>query len=1197
MTKGSPGRFGAKVLHSMEETHLKPHPRSQSFEDGKKDVGLNRIVRDYIPDDRNINVCDYGCGRGVFLGALSNHPEKRIGKYLAVDLDPEAIKETKVRLKDNRQILTDSHVSSPENLDMKRYGGQFEVLLMHHVLHEVDPHKVLDEVFKLLKPDGKILIGDFVFFPWYEPDHVFWDCDSVKRLFDPEIFEVDSVTYTEKSPKREYECFFAEASLKRGASYPDIYDLLPRIKKIYQDMLGHCRNQIDAMGGPFPKDVPYEVRVYCDMEAHIKRRLEELENIPEMKTVVAVNFLIEKLKGKYYRWEDKYIEQEGKSADRSLLPPHEFLEITQLERLVEKRHLTKEAGKRKREEFGKEEDERAERQEFRKLDSSPLLEIIRKPMNRRLVLLGDPGMGKTTLLEFLCQYHAKNFKTLKTIPVYVALKYCTSKNNWLSSQIELFLNGLNIQEVTRAYHVLLLLDGYNEVGRGNLAFLDSEINDLLRTADLFSIIITSRKGTYPEFDGFNTCEIEPLDDTRIKRYFTDIFGHGRSDRVLRDLVENGLIGLARVPLFLGFICEFSERSGENIFPNTKGRLLERMIEIRYMRKPEEKLSKYKAPMDLMMGLLSEFCYNLVRENSGIGFEREELNGFIASRKEWIRKNFGMFNTYDIVNEIKEHGIVEDHFMMLSFWHQAIFEYFAARHLKRILERQAKDEKVLLNTFINHFRYKKWDEILSMVFDLLDKPLQQNLLKRFLVRHKRQGFDRISLLIDISKVVRISQPCVELLKHREPSVRSSAALALSEIKSSEVVNPLIDSLRDEDPSVRQNAAFALGEIKSPEAVKPLIQLLKDKVFSVRLRAARALGEIKSSEVVNPLIDSLKDEDPSVRQNAAFALGEIKSPEAVKPLIELLKDQNKFVRFFAISALGRIKSLEAVKPLIEFLKDQDNFIRERAALVLGEIKSPEAVKPLIELLKDENHHVRENACFALGKIKSPEAVRPLLELLKHEDRFFSLSAAHALGEIKSPEAVEPLIELLKHEDSLIRSSAALALVGIKSPEAVKPLIELLKDKDIHVSSSAARALGEIKSPEAVEPLIELLKHEDEFVRFDATRALEEIKSPKAVKPFIKLLKDHDPSTAARALGKIKSPEAVKPLIRLLKNERQYGRENVVFALCEIVSELGEKEMSNILLKLSRMIKGTDANIIYFYQHLKHIRYISKDLLRVQ
>ncbi|WP_256379388.1 HEAT repeat domain-containing protein [Brasilonema sennae] len=56
--------------------------------------------------------------------------------------------------------------------------------------------------------------------------------------------------------------------------------------------------------------------------------------------------------------------------------------------------------------------------------------------------------------------------------------------------------------------------------------------------------------------------------------------------------------------------------------------------------------------------------------------------------------------------------------------------------------------------------------------------------------------------------------------------------------------LIKLLEDEDYSVRSSAADALGEIKSSAAVPQLIKLLEHEDFLVRSNAADAIGEIKS-----------------------------------------------------------------------------------------------------------------------------------------------------------------------------------------------------------------------------------------------------------------------------------------------------------------------------------------------------------------
>jgi len=119
----------------------------------------------------------------------------------------------------------------------------------------------------------------------------------------------------------------------------------------------------------------------------------------------------------------------------------------------------------------------------------------------------------------------------------------------------------------------------------------------------------------------------------------------------------------------------------------------------------------------------------------------------------------------------------------------------------------------------------------------------------------------------------------------------------------------------------------------------------------------------------------------------------------------------------------------------------------------------------------------------------------------------AVAEALGAIKSETAVEPLIARLEDEDAEVRRAVALALGAIKSETAVQPLIERLEDEDADVRSAVAQALGAIKSETAVEPLIVRLEHKDVGVRSAVAQALGAIKSETAVQPLIARLEDED------------------------------------------------------------------------------------------
>lgn len=258
------------------------------------------------------------------------------------------------------------------------------------------------------------------------------------------------------------------------------------------------------------------------------------------------------------------------------------------------------------------------------------------------------------------------------------------------------------------------------------------------------------------------------------------------------------------------MCELLQGSERETLPDTKGGLIERLIKIKYMKRPEERLHKYKVSTDLITTILSEFCYRLVADNRGIVFDSKEISDFIGDKSADIRKFYKEYSTGDIISEMKEHGFLEDHFGMLSFWHQVFFEYFAAIHVKKIIESE-KDEIVRFRTFLDHFKYKKFDEVLTLFFGLISKDLKEKLVKKLNVNKDRREFDRISLLVDISKIARYSKSCIELLKYDDIDVRSSAARALGEIKSPEAVVPLIALLKDADRDVRSSAKTSVAMI--------------------------------------------------------------------------------------------------------------------------------------------------------------------------------------------------------------------------------------------------------------------------------------------------------------------------------------------------------------------------------------------------
>ena len=155
--------------------------------------------------------------------------------------------------------------------------------------------------------------------------------------------------------------------------------------------------------------------------------------------------------------------------------------------------------------------------------------------------------------------------------------------------------------------------------------------------------------------------------------------------------------------------------------------------------------------------------------------------------------------------------------------------------------------------------------------------------------------------------------------------------------------------------------ASGQVE--EALPVLTHALRSRSWDVRWAAAEALGEMGDLRAVAPLLAALQDEDWRVRWAAAEALGRIGEP-AVEPLLAALQDEDEDVRRAAVEALGKIGDPGAVASLSAALQDKDWRVRQAAAEALGEMGDPRAAAPLSAALQDKDWRVRRAAAEALG-----------------------------------------------------------------------------------------------------------------------------------------------------------------------------------------------------------------------------------------
>lgn len=185
--------------------------------------------------------------------------------------------------------------------------------------------------------------------------------------------------------------------------------------------------------------------------------------------------------------------------------------------------------------------------------------------------------------------------------------------------------------------------------------------------------------------------------------------------------------------------------------------------------------------------------------------------------------------------------------------------------------------------------------------------------------------------------------------------------------------------------------------------------------------------------------------------------------------------------------------------------------------------------------------QNLIRIIGHEGYADALDILITRMRNEIGFIRSAAARALGEIKSVRAIKPLIVAIKDSSATVRASATRALGKIADPIAIEPLISMLNDVDTNVQASAASALGEIGDPRAVDHLIVKLEQGTVPVQLASSIALGSLKDLRAVEPLItsfdSTLNDNALSlrfSTATALSEIGGERAIRALVGKLDSE---------------------------------------------------------------
>ena len=459
---------------------------------------------------------------------------------------------------------------------------------------------------------------------------------------------------------------------------------------------------------------------------------------------------------------------------------------------------------------GDEEQTERRRQEYAELSARPLMEVVDDPSNQRLVILGDPGLGKSTLLRRLALRWAEQPEG--PLPLLVELRRASPGSEYKSfldylasgADQTLFLPRAELHEHLKSREALVLFDGLDEVTASSR---DAAVAAVITFAEDYPrarVVVTTRiHGYHPgskhpgqfrdarfeqfTLQDFEASEIDSFVELWHQEAFQDATERATYEQRLRKAIADSpaIAELAANPLLLTMMAILS-RSQD--LPRDRGKLYERCAELLLknwdlekfpaLRETKEDLLDIKDKLgpDQKMRILERVADAMQQERSGLAgnlIAEDKLKQIVRAELTGL----GVPQSWSVAGHLIK--ILQDRNFMLgymgdgqyAFIHRTFLEYFCARDLKRRLEQTSgfgvEDLQAL---FRDHWREDAWHEALRLVCGLIGAEYAARSVSELLAQEQQN---------DGHRAVFLAAQCLQEIRQigltREPRVQTHRRL--------------------------------------------------------------------------------------------------------------------------------------------------------------------------------------------------------------------------------------------------------------------------------------------------------------------------------------------------------------------------------------------------------------------------------------
>lgn len=381
---------------------------------------------------------------------------------------------------------------------------------------------------------------------------------------------------------------------------------------------------------------------------------------------------------------------------------------------------------------------------------------------KKILILGGPGSGKTTFLKHIAIYCAQDKILPNHIPFFISLQYFSEESSQVSLLSYIFqeyqhdnVTQEEIENLLKNGKVICLFDGLDEVSEESENYILRELRDFTHTYSKNRFIITCRLAAQDyKFDNFSEIEIADFNDQQIKQFVDNWFlsdevgeeeyvDH-KDRRKARDKAkdkakarkfinkiehESRIRELSTNPLLLTLLCLVFKDLGE--FPLTRSELYEEGLSVLLKKwdatrniergQPYRKLSRQRKE-----DMLNQIAYSTFNNNQYF-FKRKDIENRI---RNYITNLIDASNNSEILDldssaildSIEAHHglLVERAKGIYSFSHLTFHEYFTARKIVNSFDPESNEE--VISELIKRVSEPRWREVIlltSMMFSNSD----------------------------------------------------------------------------------------------------------------------------------------------------------------------------------------------------------------------------------------------------------------------------------------------------------------------------------------------------------------------------------------------------------------------------------------------------------------------------------------------